>query len=184
LRYTARGWRRGRPRAASGPEPSSKKSLRPFVAPTAVSHTRTRDFDIYYGCSRYEDVTSNHALGPLEMQVLGLFEKGAACSVSDIQERLRALGEDPAYTTVMTVLSRLHEKGVLARKRDGKRFLYSLSTQAQARTSSMVERVHRTLFKTVRARPIAALIEESELTRDELKALRALVDEKLKERKR
>jgi len=118
------------------------------------------------------------------MQVLGLFEHGAPASVSEVQERLRAAGQDPAYTTVMTVLSRLHDKGVLARKRDGKRFLYSLATQAQARTSSIVERVHRTLFKTVRARPIAALIEDSDLTRDELKALRDLVDEKLKERKR
>ena len=81
----------------------------------------------------------------------------------------------------MTVLSRLHEKGVLTRKRDKKRFLYALSQSAPARTSSLVERIHRTLFNTVRTRPIAALIEEDGLTTEELRALRALVDEKLKE---
>ena len=118
------------------------------------------------------------------MRILGLFEKRATASVTDIQERLRQLGEEPAYTTVMTVLSRLHDKGVLSRKRDGKRFLYSLSAQAPAKTSSSVERIHRTLFNTVRTRPIAALIEQDELTTDELRALRTLVDEKLKERKR
>jgi len=32
---------------------------------------------------------------------------------------------DIAYTTVMTTLSRLHDKGVLTRVRDGKRYLYS-----------------------------------------------------------
>lgn len=30
-----------------------------------------------------------------------------------------------AYTTVMTTVSRLHDKGILARVRDGKRYLYS-----------------------------------------------------------
>lgn len=30
-----------------------------------------------------------------------------------------------AYTTVMTTLARLHDKGVLDRSRDGKRYLYS-----------------------------------------------------------
>lgn len=129
-------------------------------------------------------MTSSHALGPLEMRILGLFEGRSAASVSEVQERLRELGDEPAYTTVMTVLSRLYEKGVLTRKREGKRYLYSLSPQAQAKTSSIVERIHRTLFNTVRTRPIAALIEQDELTTDELRALRVLVDEKLKERKR
>lgn len=32
---------------------------------------------------------------------------------------------DIAYTTVMTTLSRLHEKGLLVREREGKRYLYS-----------------------------------------------------------
>jgi len=129
-------------------------------------------------------VTANHALGPLEMQVLGLFEGRAAASVSEIQQRLEQLGEAPAYTTVMTVLTRLHQKGVLTRKRDGKRFLYALSAHAPAKTSSIVERIHRTLFNTVRTQPIAALIEQDELSTEELVALRALVDEKLKGRRR
>jgi predicted transcriptional regulator len=32
---------------------------------------------------------------------------------------------DIAYTTVMTTVSRLYDKGLLARERDGKRYLYS-----------------------------------------------------------
>jgi predicted transcriptional regulator len=32
---------------------------------------------------------------------------------------------DIAYTTIMTTLARLHDKGVLERRRDGKRYLYS-----------------------------------------------------------
>lgn len=32
---------------------------------------------------------------------------------------------DIAYTTVMTTVARLHDKGLLRRKREGKRYLYS-----------------------------------------------------------
>lgn len=149
-----------------------------------TARAETEHIDIYYACSRSSRVTANHALGPLEMQVIGLFEGRAPVSVSEMQERLGELGEAAAYTTVMTVLSRLHQKGVLTRKRDGKRFLYALSAHAPAKTSSIVERIHRTLFNTVRTQPIAALIEQDDLTTDELVALRALVDEKLKGRKR
>jgi predicted transcriptional regulator len=45
-------------------------------------------------------------------------------SVSDVLAVLEKQ-RDIAYTTVMTTLSRLHEKGLLKRTRDGKRYLYS-----------------------------------------------------------
>jgi len=44
-----------------------------------------------------------------------------------VREVLEALNEGPkqrAYTTVMTIMSRLHEKGLLARERDGKGYVY------------------------------------------------------------
>jgi BlaI family transcriptional regulator, penicillinase repressor len=126
-------------------------------------------------------VTSKHALGPLEMQIVGLFEGGAKFSVADVKESLKNAGSDPAYTTVMTVLGRLCDKGVLSRQKDGKRFLYALARGGGARTSGIVEAIHRTLFKTVRARPIAALLEEDDLSADELRALKKLVDAKLKD---
>lgn len=44
-------------------------------------------------------------------------------AVSDVLETLERRREI-AYTTVMTTLVRLHEKEVLVRRRDGKRYLY------------------------------------------------------------
>ncbi len=123
-------------------------------------------------------------LGPLEMQVLGLLEGHEPLSVSALQERLLRSHNDLAYTTVMTVLSRLHEKGLVTRKRDGKRYLYAVAGRASELTSGVVQRVHRALFKTARLGPIAALLDEDELSTDELRALRTLVNAKLKERGR
>lgn len=45
-------------------------------------------------------------------------------------------------------------------------------------------RIHRTLFKTARMGPVVALLEEGDLSTDELRELRRLVDAKLKEGKR
>jgi predicted transcriptional regulator len=48
-------------------------------------------------------------------------ERFAVSDVLCVLERRR----DIAYTTVMTTLARLYDKGVLQRHRDGKRYLYS-----------------------------------------------------------
>ncbi|MCB0412373.1 MAG: BlaI/MecI/CopY family transcriptional regulator [Bdellovibrionales bacterium] len=50
-------------------------------------------------------------VGPLEMQVLGAVGSGNNLSVGDIQQALKTNGPDLAYTTVMTVLVRLYNKG-------------------------------------------------------------------------
>ena len=44
--------------------------------------------------------------------------------VGEVQSELEK-SRDIAYTTVMTTVARLHEKGLLDRRRDGKRYLYS-----------------------------------------------------------
>lgn len=64
------------------------------------------------------------SLGELETSVLEvLWGRGEAMAVRDVcssLERRPAL----AYTTVMTVLDRLHEKGFVTRVKSGKAFLY------------------------------------------------------------
>lgn len=58
--------------------------------------------------------------GELEAQVLAaLLQAREAVTAAWVQERL---GGDLAYTTVMTILTRLRAKGVVARKRPGRAF--------------------------------------------------------------
>jgi predicted transcriptional regulator len=128
-------------------------------------------------------VTRHHDFGPLELKVLGLFGAEDALSAGDVQARLSQTEDELAYTTVMTVLVRLAEKGALTRRRDGKRFLYRTSRISAKLKSGVVARLHRTLFAGTRLKPFAALLDEEELTSDELRALRRLVDAKLKEQK-
>ncbi len=66
-------------------------------------------------------------LGPLEAEVMAvLWRADAPLPVREVAARLNA-GRDAAlaYTTVMTVMTRLAGKGILARSRSGRRFVYT-----------------------------------------------------------
>ena len=63
------------------------------------------------------------AAGELEAAVLAvLLEVGSALSPGEVRERI---GGSLAYTTVVTILSRLHAKGVLERRKAGRAYLYA-----------------------------------------------------------
>ena len=70
-----------------------------------------------------DDSSARRAAGELESAVLGvLHAAGEPLSPGTVRERL---GGDLAYTTVVTILSRLHAKGVLERARAGRAYLYA-----------------------------------------------------------
>jgi BlaI family transcriptional regulator, penicillinase repressor len=128
-------------------------------------------------------MTAAHGLGPLEMQVLGLLDAAEPAPVAVIRKRLQRAGNDLAYTTVMTVLVRLHEKGLVTRQKQGNRFVYSPARSAPRVAQGILSRVRQSLFRGDRARPILALLDDEKLSADELRGLRDMIDEKLKERR-
>ncbi len=82
------------------------------------------------------------AMGELESQVLdALWDRGGWLTPADVHDavgRRRRL----AYTTVMTVLVRLYEKGLVERRRDGRAFAYhpvqTREERAAARMSELL----------------------------------------------
>ena len=62
-------------------------------------------------------------LGELEAAVLETLWKRAPLSVRGVLEQLHRRPA-PAYTTVLTVLDRLHDKGLVGREKEGKAFIY------------------------------------------------------------
>jgi predicted transcriptional regulator len=66
---------------------------------------------------------SRRGSGELEGAVLAVLQAARGpLSPGEVRERL---GEGLAYTTVVTILSRLHAKGVLERGKQGRAFLYT-----------------------------------------------------------
>lgn len=75
---------------------------------------------------------SRRAAGSLESAVLGvLWQAKGPLSPGEVRERLArtgggdAAGAELSYSTVVTILTRLHDKGALSRERDGRAFRYA-----------------------------------------------------------
>ena len=128
-------------------------------------------------------MVDREALGPLEVRVLALLRSDQPSSVGALRDQLAREGNELAYTTVMTVLTRLHKKGLLKRKREGNRFLYSPAASAPRVLGGILTRVRRALSASDRAAPFLTLLEQEQFSPEELRALRRAIDEKLKEQK-
>lgn len=83
------------------------------------------------------DATGDISLGHLEQDIMDILWNECPCCVRTVHERLKT-DREIAYTTVMTVMSRLVEKGVLCRERTGKKHVYTacLSRKEMARLAT------------------------------------------------
>ena len=86
-----------------------------------------------------EDAAGRRAAGELEAAVLAVLQAaGLPLSPGEVRDRL---GGDLAYTTVVTILSRLHGKGVLDRRKAGRAFLYAPVTDEPGLAARRMARV-------------------------------------------
>lgn len=74
-------------------------------------------------------------LGSLEAKIMRVLwdDAGGHLQVREVLDRLH---DDLAYTTVMTVLNRLHEKGLLKRRRAGRAWAYKATLSREAHVAS------------------------------------------------
>jgi predicted transcriptional regulator len=113
-------------------------------------------------------------LGPLEAEVMrGAWEAEAPITVREVVERLNASRAEPlAYTTVMTVMSRLEAKGVLSRERRGRGYVYEPVVGDAAGIAV------RNVVRDFGDAAIAHLVEEARDNPDLLRRLERLLDDR------
>lgn len=125
------------------------------------------------------------AVGPLEMEVLGILNSTGEHSVSEIQAKLKESGNRLAYTTVMTVLVRLYTKGLVQRHKESRYFIYAAAKRKDASALKIFEKVKNSLFGSEKLKPILGLLDsEEKLSKEELQELRKAIDEKLQRMKK
>ena len=79
-----------------------------------------------------------NVLGPLGAAIMRIAYELDEFTVATMLPRLReAQGRESAYTTVLTVLSRLYVRGLLERRKVGRQYLY----RASADESTTIERL-------------------------------------------
>lgn len=86
-----------------------------------------------------QDAPDGRGRGALEAEVLALLQSSRQAQTPG--EVLRRLGDDLAYSTVVTVLSRMFEKGVLTRSKQGRAYAYAPVADAQGLTARRMQQV-------------------------------------------
>ncbi len=101
-------------------------------------------------------------------------------AVTDVHGRLEALREI-AYTTVMTTISRLYDKELLTRRKQGRRYVYRPTMTRTEFIEAMTREVLNSLPPVGQQAAVALLVERvAEADEAELDRLEALIRERRK----
>lgn len=97
-------------------------------------------------------------------------------TVRDVYEHLRS-SRTIAYTTVLTMMKILEQKGYVKKTREERAFIYRPARPRQQVIGSMVREFVERVFDGGSAALLTHLVSETELTDDERRELRRLIDE-------
>lgn len=123
------------------------------------------------------------SLGELEAEVMGIIWERGESSVQDVKDVL-APERRLAYTTVMTVMKRLMDKGLLVRRKEGRAYLYTPADTQENIAGSLLRSFIKRLYDGATAPAIAHLLEAEDIIDEaELDRLERLIQAKRKENK-
>ena len=102
---------------------------------------------------------TSYNLGPLEQEVMDCIWKEKEVTVSDIHACLKKRRKI-AYTTVMTIMTRLAEKGFLARKMEGKAYVYTPKKTKEQTAKGVVKKIVNSLVDQYGQEAVTAFTDE------------------------
>lgn len=102
---------------------------------------------------------TSYDLGPLEQEVMNCLWQDKEASVRDVQNCLKK-SRKIAYTTVMTIMARLTEKGFLKRKLKGKAYIYSPKKSKEQTAKNAIEKIVNSLVEQYGREAISAFTDE------------------------
>jgi predicted transcriptional regulator len=97
-------------------------------------------------------------LGDLETDIMEVMWATRKATVRQVHQRLKTRREI-AYTTVMTVMGRLADKGLLAKRRDGNAFVYRATVSLEMFTQSTIKRIINELLSDFATPAISQFID-------------------------
>ncbi len=113
-----------------------------------------------------------------ELDVMAVLWERGPSTVAEVRERL---ADELAHNTVLTVLRVLEDKGYVSHTEEGKAHRFRARVKQEVAGATAASRVVEKLFGGSTERLLTHLVTERSVTAAELKRLRRLLDEKLRE---
>jgi len=117
-------------------------------------------------------------LTPRETEIMNVLWDRGPSTVAEVRD---ALDDGSAYTTILTLMRVLEEKGIVSRRAEGKAHRYRALVRREAARSRAVDGVLGQFFRGSAELMLTQLVSRRDLDEDALLRLRALVDERLAE---
>jgi BlaI family transcriptional regulator, penicillinase repressor len=111
-----------------------------------------------------------------ELDVMDVLWERGASTVAEVQE---AIVDELAYTTVLTILRTLEEKGYVTHEEEGRAYRYSSLVERSEAGASAVRRLMRKLFRGSPELLLTHLVSQRGLTKEQLESMREMLDERI-----
>ena len=115
---------------------------------------------------------------PRELDVMSVLWRNGSATVSEVRE---ALEEELAYTTVLSALQVLEEKGFVEHEPEGRAYRYRPLVEPERAGGSALARIRDAVFQGSAERLFAQLVSERALSREELERMQTMLTRRLKE---
>jgi BlaI family transcriptional regulator, penicillinase repressor len=115
---------------------------------------------------------------PRELDVMSILWRAGSGTVTEVRE---ALDEDLAYTSVLSALQTLEEKGFVRHESEGRAYRYHPTVAPEKAGRSALARIREAVFQGSAELMFAQLVSDRKLKREELERMRRLLAERLEE---
>jgi BlaI family penicillinase repressor len=116
-----------------------------------------------------------------ELDVMAVLWERSSATVAEVRERIP---DELAYTTVLTVLRTLEEKGHVGHRGEGKAHRYFPLVERRVAGRSALTRLIDTVFNGSPELLLTQLVTERDLSEEQLKRIRKLMDARFRGEKR
>ncbi|MEP1152173.1 MAG: BlaI/MecI/CopY family transcriptional regulator [Balneola sp.] len=114
-------------------------------------------------------------LGESEMEILHhVWELGEA-TVAEVQEKVLEKRK-VAYTTVMTIMKNLNDKGFLKYRKQGVTYVYSAAIKPEDVQFSLIDNLIHKVFKGSPSALVQTLVKGENLNEQDINAIKKLID--------
>ena len=115
---------------------------------------------------------------PRELDVMSILWRLGSATVSEVRD---GLDDDLAYTSVLSALQTLEEKGYVAHEAAGRAYRYYAVVTQDAAGEGALRRILDKIFHGSAESLLAQLVSERGLSAEELQRMRKMLDRQLKE---
>ena len=115
---------------------------------------------------------------PRELEVMSILWRRGSATVAEVRDEL---DEDLAYTSVLSALQTLEEKGFVRHEAHGRAYKYLPLVGAERAGGSAIARIKDAIFHGSTERMFAQFVADRNLSREELERMRSLLADRMED---